>query len=592
MISVRGKGGQETIPLEEFEARVRQGHIAPSTQVCLPVLTGETWVDARELELFRRLYAPARIHFTRAFSLGRFPVLTTLLCVAQVALFFYIAGWERVVSLDVLIASGAKWKPNVLELGETWRLLTANVLHRDILHLFFNMFFFFNVGGSIENAYRLKDYILILVVSGLGTTLLSTAMSDLPSVGASGMVLGLFGAASVFGYKYSDILPRRYRRYFGGAVLPYGIFILYVGLASKDTDNWGHLGGILGGFFVTLWLQPRLLHITQPKQSLLRRSAPQILAVALCALVLGAGPLIREMGPSLVSVHEDTSGIGFQHPAAWYYGKNHLGYPARGNALGASIGVRAERRTTKPYELNELRAQFLNEELKGREEEGEITAVKVVGERPFLLPGARAVDITVDLESRAGPQTTRNILIERGYYSYKVVISAPRPWADAYAQVFMRMLEAVKLTKPSAFVQAEARAAMFPGMRSAHVELGHQLALIGEVEAARAAYMQALDGMPEHADAIFGLAQLTLDYGGDLQAAERMGTVLFEREPGEAANAALLADLRRRLGRIDGACAVLQQSLDRLKDPPEDLRTRLTSMSCRGGGWTNAPASP
>src|SRR5204862_1052563 len=101
----------------------------------------------------------------------------------------------------------------------------------------------------------LQDYALILLVSALTTTLLSTAMSTLPSVGASGVVLGLFGAASVFGYKYSDILPKKYRRYFGGAVLPYALFILYVGLATKDTDNWGHLGGLLGGMLASIPLE-------------------------------------------------------------------------------------------------------------------------------------------------------------------------------------------------------------------------------------------------------------------------------------------------------------------------------------------------
>ncbi len=586
MISIRVQGREETIPLDEFEARVRQGQIAPSTPVRLAVLTGEHWVDARELELFRRLYMPARIHFTRVFSLGRFPIFTALLCAVQVAIFFYVAGWERMVSLDALVDAGAKWRPNVLELGETWRLLTANVLHRDVLHLFFNLFFLFNVGGSIENAYRLKDYLLILVVSALGTTCLSTMMSDRASVGASGVVLGLFGAASVFGYKYADILPRRYRRYFGGAVLPYAIFILYVGLASKDTDNWGHLGGILAGLMVTLWLQPRLLYVGRPRPSRLGRLGPHLIVAGLMAVTWGAGPVIRAVGPKLELVEEESSGIRFVHPMAWHFGENHLAYPARGNALGASLGVRAERRTTQPFELSTLRERFLKGELAGRERDGEITAVQVLGERPFLIEGGRAVDLTVALESRAGPQITRNILIERGYYAYKVILSAPRPWAQAYAPVFAEMMKAITLTEPSALVHARALQDTFPGMRSAHVELGNQLALIGEVQQARQAYLQALSAVPEDTDAAYGLARLTLDYGGDLQEAERMGTALFEREPDEPSHAALLADLRRRLGKIDGACAVLQESLDKIKDPPEDLRARLTAMSCRGGGWS------
>jgi membrane associated rhomboid family serine protease len=176
VISLRLDQGEETIPLEEFEARVRQGLIEPHTPVRFPILTGDRWVDARELDLFRRLYAPARIHFARSFSLGRFPTVTAVLALLQIVLYFAIAGAHRALPPDPLIDAGAKVQPNVLELGETWRLLTANLLHRDVLHVLFNMFFLFNVGGAIENIYRLEDYALILLVSALATTTLSTMM--------------------------------------------------------------------------------------------------------------------------------------------------------------------------------------------------------------------------------------------------------------------------------------------------------------------------------------------------------------------------------------------------------------------------------
>ena len=266
---MRTPEGEQTLSIEEFEERVRRGDIAPSTPVRFAVITGDRWADARELEIFRRLHMPARVHFSRAFSLGRFPVITASVCLLEVVAFFAIAGAERFISDDALVDAGAKIRPNILELGETWRLLTANVLHRDLLHLFFNIFFFFNVGGAIENAYRVRDYVFLLVASALSTTALSTLFSSQPSVGASGMVLGLFGCASVFGYKYGALLPVRYRRYFGGAVLPYALFILYVGLVTERTDNWGHLGGLLGGAIAALPLDEvrRRLNVVPPIQS-------------------------------------------------------------------------------------------------------------------------------------------------------------------------------------------------------------------------------------------------------------------------------------------------------------------------------------
>jgi rhomboid protease GluP len=585
LISIKGENSEETIPLEEFESRVREGLITPSTLVRFPVLTGDRWVDATELELFRRLYAPARIHFTRAFSLGRFPTVTTILVIVQVLLYFGIAGASRFLALDPLIEAGAKMQPNILELGETWRLLTANLLHRDVLHLLFNMFFLFNVGGTIENAYRVQDYVLILVASALATTCLSTFLSSQPSVGASGMVLGLFGSASVFGYKYSDILPQRYKRYFGGAVLPYAIFILYVGLATKDTDNWGHLGGMIGGLLVTIPLDPKLLHLGRPARSFLRERLPSVLTAIALFVTVAIGPLVAARGPTLRTQTDHASGIELSYPSRWSFGENHLGYPAFGNGLGVSIGVRAERRPSRPMDLAEVRRKFVGEELKKREEEGDIAAVKLLGERPRSIDGAHAVELDITLESRAGPQVTKNVLVERGYYSYAIVLSAPKAWAKKYEPIFAQMIDRFVLIDPEGLVKARQLVATFPGMSSAHAELGRQLASVGRVELAAQAYQRALEALPEQPDALYGLAKLAADYEGDLKNAEKIAADLFEKSPEEPSYATLLADLRGKLGQIDSACAVLQETLDRSADPPEELRERLRTLRCRSGAW-------
>jgi rhomboid protease GluP len=587
LISVRTTHGEETLSLEEFEARVRQGLITPSTPVRFPVLTGEQWVDARELELFRRLYAPARIHFTRAFSLGRFPWLTAVLVVLQVVLYFGIAGAQRILALDPLIQAGAKMQPNILELGETWRLLTANLLHRDILHLLFNMFFLFNVGGTIENAYRLQDYVLILVASAVATTIASTFLSMSPSVGASGMVLGLFGSASVFGYKYSDILPARYKRYFGGAVLPYALFILYVGLASKDTDNWGHLGGMVGGLAVTVFLDPKLLHVGRGPEPPLVRFSPLLGTVGIVIAVLAAGPLIRAAGPEYREIADSKSGVRFVYPSRWRgFDENHLGYDATwGNTLGVGIGVSAEQRTTHPWTIEDVRRRFVEGELRTREREGDITSVEVVDERPFLIDGATAKKLDIVLESRVGRLITRNYLIARGYYSYAIVLSARAEWADDYASIFDAMEAQIRLIEPEALTAAKQRVAIFPGQSSEHVELAHQLASIGEVRAAAQSYQRALEALPELPDALYGLAKLAADYEGDLSRAETIAAELHRESPEDAGYTALLADLRQRLGQTDGACAVLQETLDRVPDPSEDLRERLVRLGCRSGAW-------
>lgn len=580
VISLRTDKGVETLTLEDFEARVKSGDIAPSTPVRFAVLTGDRWVDARDLEVFRRLNEPARIYFSRQFSLGRFPAITVVFVLLQVVLFFGVAGGERVLSLDTLISVGAKVPANIVELGETWRLITANVLHRDVLHLVFNMFFLFNVGGTIENAYRKQDYILVLVMSALGTTLLSTMMSPIPSVGASGIVLGLFGAATVFAYKYAEILPRKYRRYLTGAVLPYAMFVLYVGLATPQTDNWGHFGGLIGGIAAALPLEPRLLRPDDRRMSFVLRNLPALGAIGLLATTLALGPVVRRMDPSLTELVDRDSGLRVKYPARWAFGQNHLGYASWGNSLGASIGLRARRESRQPLSLGQLKRRFLEEELARHAADGDITAVKVLQEGTRPVDGGRAVELIVSLTSRAGAQVTRNILIERGYYSYYVVLSAPVPFAEQYTPIFDEVVAAVQLVRPAAVERAQTVVSTFPGMSSAHVDLGDQLASIGEVEGAAGSYKQALAALPEHHEALYGLAKLAVDYGGDAPSAEAIASRLHERKPDDIAIAALLSDLRERLGQIDGARAVLVETLDRSPEATE-LRERLIRLDGR-----------
>lgn len=580
---MRTSSGEQTLDLEEFEALVRRGEIAPNTPVRFPIVTGERWVDARELELFRRLYEPARIYFARAFTLGGFPVLTTILVAGQLLLFFGIAGANRSIELDALIAAGAKVPANVVELGQTWRLLTANLLHRDILHLLFNMFFLFNLGGTIENAYRKQDFILILVASALGTTFTSNFMSPLTSVGASGVVLGLFGAAMIFGYKYADILPRRYRRYLTGAVLPYALFILYVGLATPQTDNWGHLGGLMAGLVAALPLEPKLLLASKPPRGFWATNAPGLTAVALVAVVLLMGPAIRSVETRFTDLVDAESGLSVRYPARWRFGANHLDYASWGNSLGASIGLRARRNEAKPSSLTALRDHFVAGELAQREASGAVTAVRVLDERPALVPGGRAREIRIALESRAGRQVTRNLIIERGYYSYFVVLSAPARWAAEYDPIFDRIIRDVALIEPTRVAKARTVVATFPGMSSAHVALGNELASVRDVPGAAGAYTSALTALPELEDALFGLAKLAADYGGDLESAEAIASRLHERQPADTAVAALVADLRERLGQIDGARSVLQATLDRSPGASE-LREQLMRLEARSSG--------
>lgn len=87
--------------------------------------------------------------------------------------------------------------------GQWWRVFTVVLTHASWEHIGFNMIAFFQLGNLVERFYGRSRYIVLLIVSALLSSLLFLLLvpADQPSVGASGMIFGIFGAMLVSGKK-------------------------------------------------------------------------------------------------------------------------------------------------------------------------------------------------------------------------------------------------------------------------------------------------------------------------------------------------------------------------------------------------------
>ena len=262
LMTVRSEAGDEVIDVAEFESRVMSGELSPQTLVCWPVLTGDRFVQACDLSVYQQLHEPKRAYFRRAFSLSRCPWLTSGVILLNIAVFLATAH-AGTLSVDDMVLSGGKVSPLVADLGQLYRLLTANLLHRDAIHLGLNLFVFFNVGGVLENTYRTLDYLWLLVVAGVATFATSMLINDSITVGSSGMVFGCLGGLVAFGLKHRSLLPARYRNLLGDAPIPTVGGFLLIGLSSRGVDNGAHIGGLMAGLLTGLFLRPRLLAETR-----------------------------------------------------------------------------------------------------------------------------------------------------------------------------------------------------------------------------------------------------------------------------------------------------------------------------------------
>ena len=82
--------------------------------------------------------------------------------------------------------------------GEIWRLISPIFIHYDILHLLFNMFWLFDLGGQIENRRGTWRMLLLVFVLAVLSNIGQALEADLRGIrldfgGMSGVVYGLFG---------------------------------------------------------------------------------------------------------------------------------------------------------------------------------------------------------------------------------------------------------------------------------------------------------------------------------------------------------------------------------------------------------------
>jgi membrane associated rhomboid family serine protease len=131
--------------------------------------------------------------------------------------------------------------------GEVWRIVTAGFVHAGTLHLAFNMFALYVLGGLLEPAIGKLRFALIYFVSLLAGSfgaLLLTA-PNVPTVGASGAVFGMMGAAIVV-MRNRGINPME-----SGLGLWLGLNLAITFLIPGISIG-GHIGGLVGGTLAAL----------------------------------------------------------------------------------------------------------------------------------------------------------------------------------------------------------------------------------------------------------------------------------------------------------------------------------------------------
>ncbi|MGB3608119.1 rhomboid family intramembrane serine protease [Psychroserpens sp.] len=159
-----------------------------------------------------------------------------------------------------------RYKFNVgsIRRGEQFRIFSSGFLHADMSHLLFNMFTLYFFASRV--VYHLGEFNFLILYIGslaLGSLLSLYFHKDefhYSAVGASGAVMGVLYAAILLEPTqgiYMMFIPIAIPGYiFGIVYLLYSIYGMKNRIGNIGHD--AHFGGAVGGYFITLILQPSL----------------------------------------------------------------------------------------------------------------------------------------------------------------------------------------------------------------------------------------------------------------------------------------------------------------------------------------------
>jgi rhomboid protease GluP len=137
--------------------------------------------------------------------------------------------------------------------GYFWTLLSASFLHGGLLHIFFNISWLSTLGTIFGRFFGMNRLVVVYVLTGVSGFLLSNLMNNSPTIGASCSIFGIMGALITFSVRRGGEFGRQLR----SQVWAWVIIGLVFGFAVEGINNYGHIGGLLGGFAMGMLLPAR-----------------------------------------------------------------------------------------------------------------------------------------------------------------------------------------------------------------------------------------------------------------------------------------------------------------------------------------------
>ncbi len=199
---------------------------------------------------------------------------------------------------NVNLAFGQSGAIPVFQFGMWWTILSAGWLHGGALHILFNMYMVRQLGPATAEVYGASRMVIIYTIAGAAGFLVSSTAGyylywmPVPflrgaayTVGASASIFGLLGALVHNGRRGGSSIV-------GAQAMQYAVTVLIMGVIMPGVDNFAHIGGFLGGYLASSWLDP--LTRERPHHLLVALLCIAVSGIAILASMITVFPALRQ----------------------------------------------------------------------------------------------------------------------------------------------------------------------------------------------------------------------------------------------------------------------------------------------------------
>jgi rhomboid protease GluP len=183
------------------------------------------------------------------------PTVTYIILGLTIFIYLLQTASTYLLGNDLPLMLGAK-EGDLIRQGQLWRLITPILLHGSLLHIGFNMYALFSFGTGLERRFGHFRFLALYLLAGFSGNVLSFLFSSGVSVGSSTSIFGLIAAEGIFLYQNRQLFGEESKRAIGSVVTVAAINLV-IGFSSGGLiDNWGHIGGLLGGLIFSWFSGP------------------------------------------------------------------------------------------------------------------------------------------------------------------------------------------------------------------------------------------------------------------------------------------------------------------------------------------------